>query len=132
MEKLCPPAAIFLVFMIIQISIDSAKGYLNSALMKVWVGILLTILLNYLCSSGLGIVSWLFIFIPFVLMTVIITVLLFMFGLDPKTGRVMVKNGSDDGKEFVDKEIRLSGLDSKGNTIKPTTINIRSETEKRT
>ena len=81
MEKLCPPAAIFLVFMIIQISIDSAKGYLNSALMKVWVGILLTILLNYLCSSGLGIVSWLFIFIPFVLMTVIITVLLFMFGL---------------------------------------------------
>ena len=132
MEKLCPPAAIFLVFMIIQISIDSAKGYLNSALMKVWVGILLTILLNYLCSSGLGIVSWLFIFIPFVLMTVIITVLLFMFGLDPKTGRVMVKNASDDGKEFVDKEIRLSGLDSKGNTIKPTTINIRSETEKRT
>ena len=132
MEKLCPPAAIFLVFMIIQISIDSAKGYLNSALMKVWVGILLTILLNYLCSSGLGIVSWLFIFIPFVLMTVIITVLLFMFGLDPKTGRVMVKNASDDCKEFVDKEIRSSGFDSKGNTIKPTTINIRSETEKRT
>ena len=130
MERLCPPAAIFLVFMIIQISIDSAKGYLNSALMKVWVGILLTILLNYLCSSGLGIVSWLFIFIPFVLMTVIITVLLFMFGLDPKTGRVMVKNASDNGKEFVDKEIRLSGQDSKGNMIKPTTINIRSETEK--
>ena len=104
MEKLCPPAAIFLVFMIIQISIDSAKGYLNSALMKVWVGILLTILLNYLCSSGLGIVSWLFVFIPFVLMTVIITVLLFMFGLDPKTGRIRVKNATDNGKEFVNKE----------------------------
>ena len=132
MEKLCPPAAIFLVFMIIQISIDSVKGYLNSALMKVWVGILLTILLNYLCSSGLGIVAWLFIFIPFVLMTVIITVLLFMFGLDPKTGRVRVKNATDDGKEFVDKEIRLSGVDSKGNHIKPTTINVRSETEKKT
>ena len=130
MEKLCPPAAIFLVFMIIQISIDSAKGYLNSALMKVWVGILLTILLNYLCSSGLGIVSWLFIFIPFVLMTVIITVLLFMFGLDPKTGRVQVKNATDDGKEFIDKEIRLTGTDSKGNMVRPTTINIRSETEK--
>tara|TARA_Y100000817_G_scaffold314597_1_gene314075 strand:+ start:1729 stop:2127 length:399 start_codon:yes stop_codon:yes gene_type:complete len=130
MEKLCPPAAIFLVFMIIQISIDSAKGYLNSALMKVWVGILLTILLNYLCSSGLGIVSWLFIFIPFVLMTVIITVLLFMFGLDPKTGRVQVKNATDDGKEFIDKEIRLTGTDSKGNMVRPTTINIRSETKK--
>ena len=130
MEKLCPPAAIFLVFMIIQISIDSAKGYLNSALMKVWVGILLTILLNYLCSSGLGIVSWLFIFIPFVLMTVIITVLLFMFGLDPKTGRVQVKNATDDGKEFIDKEIRLTGTDSKGNMVHPTTINIRSATEK--
>ena len=130
MEKLCPPAAIFLVFMIIQISIDSAKGYLNSALMKVWVGILLTILLNYLCSSGLGIVSWLFIFIPFVLMTVIITVLLFMFGLDPKTGRVQVKNATDDGKEFIDKEIRLTGTDSRGNMVRPTTINIRSATEK--
>ena len=63
MEKLCPPAAIFLIFMIIQISIDTVKGFLNSALMKIWVGILLTILLNYLCNSGLRIVSWLFIFI---------------------------------------------------------------------
>ena len=53
-----------------------------------------------------------------------------MFGLDPKTGRVQVKNATDDGKEFIDKEIRLTGTDSKGNMVRPTTINIRSETEK--
>jgi hypothetical protein len=42
--------------------------------------------LNLLCSSGLGIVSWLIISIPFVLMTVIASIILFAFKLNPATG----------------------------------------------
>ena len=129
-EKLCPPAAIFLVFMIIQISVDIAKGYFNAAMIKAWVGILLTILLNYLCNSGLGVVSWLFIFIPFVFMTVIISVLLLAFNLNPKTGKIQTTPTYKSGtSEIMEKNINITGTDGKGNTVTPTEITISSEVE---
>ena len=129
-EKLCPPAAIFLVFMIIQISIDITRGYFNSAMVKAWVGILLTILLNYLCNSGLGVVSWLFIFIPFIFMTVIITLLLLAFNLNPKTGRIRASPTYKTGNyEIMEKKINVKGFDGRGNAIKPTDISITTEVE---
>lgn len=87
LQSICPPALIYLVFSITQIVIDTVKGMYNVAFIKIWVTLLFTILLNFLCSLGLGIVSWIIVFIPFILMTVIITLLLVMFGLDPITGR---------------------------------------------
>ena len=45
--------------------------------------IIFTLLLNILCNKGLGIISWLIVFIPFILMTYITAVLLFVFGLSP-------------------------------------------------
>ena len=87
-NKICPPALLYLVFSITQIAIDSMKGMYNTALMKVWVTSIFTILLNYLCQSGLGIVSWIIVFIPFILMTLIVAILLVMFGLDPTSGKL--------------------------------------------
>ena len=66
------------------------KGYFNTALMKLWQSIIFTILLQFLCNSGLGIISWIIVFIPFVLMTVITIMLLTVFGLDPKSGKLKV------------------------------------------
>ena len=74
------------------IIIDSVKGLYNTALMKIWVAILFTILLNYLCSLGLGTISWLIVFVPFILMTLVVAVLLLMFGLDPKTGKLKIED----------------------------------------
>jgi hypothetical protein len=87
---LCPPALIYLIYSVVQIGIDIIKGFYNTAFVKVWVAFIFTILLNYLCQSGLGIISWIIIFIPFVLMTVIVSVLLFSFGLNPDTGKLLV------------------------------------------
>ena len=67
-NQLCPPALIYLIFSTTQVIIDSVKGLYNTALMKIWVAILFTILLNYLCTLGLGTISWLIVFIPFILM----------------------------------------------------------------
>ena len=129
-EKLCPPAAIFLVFMVIQISVDITKGYFNSAMIKAWVGILLTILLNYLCNSGLGVVSWFFVFIPFVFMTVIISILLLAFNLNPKTGKIRTNTAYISGsKKHSYKTIKIAGTDGRGNDVDPTRITIRSEVE---
>ena len=89
-SNLCPPALIYLIFSITQVVIDTVKGLYNTALIKIWVSIVFTILLNYLCQSGLGIISWLIVFIPFILMTLVVSILLLMFGLDPSTGKIKV------------------------------------------
>ena len=91
-NQLCPPALIYLIFSTTQVIIDSVKGLYNTALMKIWVAILFTILLNYLCSLGLGTISWLIVFVPFILMTLVVAVLLLMFGLDPKTGKLKIED----------------------------------------
>jgi hypothetical protein len=86
MIKLCPPAIIYLIFSITQILIDSYKGLYNTAFMKVIVASMVTLLLNILCEKGLSVVSWIIVFIPFILMTVIVTFLLYYFGLNAATG----------------------------------------------
>jgi hypothetical protein len=86
MINLCAPAIIYLIFSITQILIDTFKGLYNTAVMKVIVTIMVTLLLNILCEQGLSIVSWIIVFIPFILMTVIVSMLLYVFGLDAATG----------------------------------------------
>ena len=67
---------------------DSLKGLYNVAMVKLFISILFTILLNHLCQRGLGIISWIIVFIPFMLMSLITAILLTMFGLDPQTGKL--------------------------------------------
>lgn len=88
MTSLCAPAIIYLIFSLAQILIDTFKGLYNTALMKTFVMLLITFMLNMLCQNGLGIVSWIIVFIPFILMTVIVTMLLYIFGLDIATGTI--------------------------------------------
>jgi len=91
MFNLCAPAIIYLIFSITQILIDIFKELYNTALIKVIVTIMVTILLNILCVRGLGIISWIIVFIPFILMTVIVSMLLYIFGLDAATGKLNYK-----------------------------------------
>ena len=91
MTNLCAPAIIYLIFSATQILIDTFKGLYNTAFMKVIVTIMVTLLLNILCQRGLSVVSWIFIFIPFILMSVIVSILLYVFGLDVATGSLNYK-----------------------------------------
>lgn len=86
MINLCAPAIIYLIFSITQILIDTFNGLYNTAAMKVIVTVMVTLLLNILCEQGLSVVSWIIVFIPFILMTVIVSMLLYIFGLDASTG----------------------------------------------
>ncbi len=82
-EKICAPALLYLGFSLTQIIIDIFKGYKNVAFFKFIVMVIMTLLLNILCSRGLNIISWLIVFIPFILMTYITAVLMYVFGLSP-------------------------------------------------
>ena len=86
MINLCPPAIIYLIFSITQILIDLYNGLYNTVAMKVIVTVMVTILLNILCLRGLNVISWIIVFIPFILMTVIVSLLLYIFGLNSTTG----------------------------------------------
>lgn len=96
MLNLCAPALIYVAFSLTQIVIDTFKGMYNTAFLKVLVMIIITILLNALCQSGMGIISWVIVFIPFIFMTIIVTILLYVFGLDPSTGTLNIKCDSYD------------------------------------
>jgi hypothetical protein len=92
MINLCAPAIIYLIFSVTQILIDTYKGLYNTAAIKVIVTIMVTLLLNILCEKDLGFVSWIIVFIPFILMTVIVSVVLYIFGLDAATGNLNKTN----------------------------------------
>ena len=87
-DSVCPPAVLYLGFSLIQIIIDLFRGQQNSAFLKVIVMIVFTILLNQLCMGGLTILSWFIVFIPFIMMTYVTTILLYVFGLNPSKGKL--------------------------------------------
>jgi hypothetical protein len=91
MFNLCPPALIYLVFSLTHIIIDTFKGLYNTAFFKLIVMIMVTFLLNILCEGGLSVVSWIIVFIPFIFMTIIVTMLLYIFGLDAASGTINYK-----------------------------------------
>lgn len=110
LQTICPPALIYLIFSVTQIIIDTTAGLYNTALMKFFVAILFTTLLNYLCVQGLGIISWIIVFIPFILMTLIITMLLFMFGMDPKTGSININSNTQPQPIPVQPDARMDAI----------------------
>ena len=79
-NTLCPPALIYVVFSITQIILDIFKNLYDTALVKFIVMIIFTLLLNILCKQGLGVISWLLVFIPFIMMTIITTMILIAIG----------------------------------------------------
>ena len=88
-KNLCAPALIYLMYGFIQVIMDSYNQLYNTATMKFITTFIFTLLLNVLCKRGLGVISWMIVFIPFVLMTLIVSILLIIFGLDPGTGKLI-------------------------------------------
>lgn len=104
--KICAPALIYVIFSLTHVIIDTFKELYNTAFFKLIVMIMVTFLLNALCQEGLGIISWVIVFIPFIFMTVIVTLLLYIFGLDAATGRLrVVSNTEEKEKENDDDNI---------------------------
>lgn len=89
LNKICMPALIYLIFSFTHVVIDTYKGLYNTAMIEVWISVLFTVLLNLLCQQNLGIIAWLIISIPFLLMTVIAALLLFVFKLNPASGKAI-------------------------------------------
>ena len=88
LENICGPVILYLGFSLIQIIIDIFKNLYNTAFLKFMIMIIFSVVLNLLCNMNLSIISWFLVFIPFIFMTFISSVLLFVFGLNPGKGSI--------------------------------------------
>ena len=88
LENICSPALLYLLFSVTQIIIDTFNRMYNTALVKFVVSIIFTYILNLMCNRGLTLISWIIVFIPFILMSVITTMLLLVLGLSPLKGKI--------------------------------------------
>ncbi len=93
-ENLCTPVILYLIFSATQIIIDIFKTMYNTAILKFILMIGFSFVLNFLCERGLGIISWIIVFIPFIMMTIITSLLLFALGMSPSSGKVTYANNS--------------------------------------
>lgn len=76
LESLCPPALIYTIFALVSIIGETIHGNYKASFIGFWVMVIMTTLLNYLCKSGLSTISWIIVFVPFILNTLIIVLIL--------------------------------------------------------
>lgn len=106
---LCAPAIIYIAFSLTQIIIDFFKGHSNVGFMKIIVTIIFTFMLEFLCRQGLSFISWIIVFIPFIFMSIIVGLLLLLFGYDPETGKMKVNcDNCDENKNEYDGNLIFS------------------------
>lgn len=82
-EKICPPALLYLGFSMIQITIDLFQGEYSTSLLKFIVMLIFTTILNIMCLNGLTKFVWFIVLIPFLLLTYISSVMFYVFGVNP-------------------------------------------------
>jgi len=115
----CAPTLIFIGFSLIQILIDLYKGVINDAFIKFIVMIVFSLILNILCDLGYKVVAWFIVFIPIIMMTLISTLLLKVFGTNPdeKDLRKQIQQGGRDiSNNFIEKDGRYY-LENSGNYL---------------
>jgi len=66
-EDLCPPALLYLIFLVIQLGFDLSLGLYVTLIIKVVLGLATVVVLDMFCGIGLGPVSWFLVAAPFVI-----------------------------------------------------------------
>ena len=100
MQHLCTPAALYICFTLIHIIIDIYMHLYSTAIVKFIIMIIFTIFLNILCKNGLGIISWIIVFVPFIFITIITTLILYIFQVSPEKNQIIMDE-MNDHKEYI-------------------------------
>jgi len=80
-EDLCPPALLYLIFLVVQLGLDIGLGLWVTFAVKLVVGVFFVYLLNTFCGIGLTAVSWFVVAAPF-LITALATAMSMQMNLD--------------------------------------------------
>ena len=80
-EELCPPALLYLIFLVVQLGLDLGLGLWVTFGVKLVFGLFFVYLLNTFCGIGLTPVSWFVVAAPFVI-TALATAMSMQLNLD--------------------------------------------------
>ena len=64
-EDLCPPALLYLIFLVVQLGLDASLGLWATLVIKGFLGFAMVAVLDTFCGIELGVVSWFIVAIPF-------------------------------------------------------------------
>ena len=112
---LCPPVIVYIGFSIIQIIIDIYNGIFNQAFLKFIIMIIFALIINILCDLGYNVIAWFLVFIPIIMMTIISTLLLKVFGLNPDEDNLQKNieysnDNENNENNGLNKDLNLSGV----------------------
>lgn len=104
LTSICAPALIYIGFSLIQIFIDIYNNSINEAFLKFIFMLVFTLIINILCDLGYVVIAWIVVLIPIIMMTIISTLLLQVFGLDPKNKQIQsrTQNARDLSGEYLE------------------------------
>jgi len=101
-EDLCPPALLYLIFLVVQLGLDGSLGMWATFVVKAILGGATVLVLDTLCGIELGVVSWFLVAAPF-----IITSLATAIAMGTRFDDIILQRVQE---KFVDKEARDQDL----------------------
>lgn len=66
-EDLCPPALLYLIFLVVQLGLDASLGMWVTMIVKAFLGFATVAVLDVFCDIELGVVSWFLVAAPFII-----------------------------------------------------------------
>lgn len=66
-EDLCPPALLYLIFLVVQLGLDASLGMWITLVVKAFLGFATVGVLDVFCTIDLGVVSWFLVAVPFII-----------------------------------------------------------------
>ena len=101
-EDLCPPALLYLIFLVVQLGLDASLGMWVTLVVKAILGFATVIVLDTFCGIELSIVSWFLVATPF-----LITALATAIAMGTRFDDIVLQRVQE---KFVDTEARDSDL----------------------
>ncbi len=116
-EDLCPPALLYLIFLVVQLGLDASLGMWVTLVVKAILGFATVIVLDTFCGIELGVVSWFLVAAPF-----LITSLATAIAMGTRFDDIVLQRVQE---KFVDKEARDDDLPE--DTNNPGTVKMDSK-----
>lgn len=109
-DDLCPPAFLYLIFLVVQVGLDASLGLWATLVIKTVLGIAVVFVLDMFCGVGLGVVSWFLVAAPFII-TALATAISMGTGFDSKILTGLTKEG------FQDKRAKTDDIPADSNAV---------------
>lgn len=109
-ENLCPPALLYLIFLVVHLGLDASLGLWATFVVKTIFGIAFVVLLDMFCGIELSVVSWFLVVTPF-LITALGTAIALGTNFDETVLNGLTK------EKFMDKKAKEDDLPADSNVI---------------